>query len=526
MKNFIKNLILSPVFQIFAGVALFILMVFGAYTAHFLQLNLQIMADAVTTASTSTPYYPVYPVGDTTGKDAALVKRGEYLSKAGDCVACHTNTPVKGQTFAGGLPFPTPFGVIYSPNITPDKETGIGKWSDDDFAKAMRHGVSPTTGQYYYPAFPFYFFNELTDDDVKALKAYLDSIPAIHQVNPENNMAFPFNIRLLQLGWRILFFHPKTKDGYQADPKQTAQWNQGAYLVKGLGHCAMCHTPSYYLLSKNIPLAAPIAKYDLTGASVQGYMALNISKSGLGNTPDEKIENVFKKDELTAGGKVVGPMLEVNHDSLSYLTQEDLSAIATYLKTVESKMPPKVKISGNPGAAVYENYCFGCHAMGAGGAPKFGDAAAWDKLMKDGKDKVYNNAIHGLNGMPPMGTCTTCTDEQIRQAVDYMASTKDASSIPATPPVVALTMAQGKEIYAKNCSTCHTSGENNAPKFGDMTAWQPAVDAGFMASYENILKGRNGHPKNGGCPTCTDAELKAALKYVMQENSHNNYSLW
>jgi cytochrome c5 len=528
MINFIKKVLVSPFFLILASLALLAAIVFGVYTAHFLQLNSQIMANAVTMASTATPYYPDYPPINAAGKDAALLQRGEYLTKAGDCIACHTNTPAKGKTFAGGLPIPTPFGTIYSPNITPDKDTGIGGWTDAQFIKAMRHGISPE-GEYYYPAFPFYYFNQVSTEDLHAMKAYLDSIPAVHQVNTENTMAFPFNIRLLQLGWRIMFLHPKTEDGYHQDAQQSAQWNRGAYLVEGLGHCAMCHTPSYYLLSKEIPLAAPIDKYALTGAPVQGYMALNISKSGLGDIPVEKIVGVFLKNQLTAGGQVVGPMLEVNHDSLSKLNEADLTAIATYLQTVNSKMPPKVKSSGNPGEAVYQNYCFGCHAMGAGGAPKMGDSVTWDKLMQGGKDKVYYHAIHGINGMPPKGTCSSCSDQEIKQAVDYMALTKaPAGSTETTPaPVTPLTMEDGKKLYEKNCSSCHAAGVNNAaPKLGDMTAWQPVIEAGFMAAYENIETGKKGHPVNGGCKDCSDAEIKAALKYLMQENSHNNYSLW
>jgi cytochrome c5 len=526
MINFLKKFLTSPLFLILASTAALVLIVFGVYTAHFLELNSQIMANAVTNAAKEKPYFPDYPVVNTTGKDATLIKRGEYLAKSGDCIACHTNTVEKGKTFAGGLAIPTPFGVIYSQNITPDKETGIGNWTDEQFIKAMRHGISPT-GQYYYPAFPFYYFAQINDADLKAIHAYLQSLPAIHQVNPANTMAFPFNIRFLQLGWRILFLHPKTDDGYHNDATKSENWNRGAYLVEGLGHCAMCHSPSYYLLSKNIPLAAPMNKYALTGAQVQGYMALNISESGLGKVPDDKIENVFLKDQLTGGGNVIGPMLEVNHDSLKYLSHEDLSDIATYLKSVDSKMPPKPKMSGNVGESVYNNYCFGCHAMGAGGAPKFGDTAAWDKLMKGGMQIVYNHAIHGLNGMPAMGTCSSCTDKDIQAAVDYMSSAKEAGGVTETmPPVVHLTMTDGKRVYEQNCTSCHTSGENGAPKFGDMTAWQPTIDEGLMAAYENILTGKKGHPKQGGCDKCSDADIKAALKYIMQSNSKNNYSLW
>jgi cytochrome c5 len=527
MMTFIKKLLASTAFRILAGIVLLLAIAFGIYTGVNLQRNLKAMDDAVTADTKRIPYYPDYPATNMTGRDPALVKRGEYLVKGGDCIACHTNTPEKGKTFAGGLAFPTPFGKIYSPNLTPDKETGIGNWTDAEFEKAMRHGIAPD-GSYYYPAFPFYYLTQLSRDDIKAIRAYLDSIPAVHQPQRANTMAFPFNIRFLQLGWRIMFFHPKTKDGYENDARQSAQWNRGAYLVKGLGHCSMCHTPSYYLLSTQIPLAAPIQKYDLTGAQVQGYLAPNISKSNLGNTPDAEIVDVFLKDKLIGGGNVVGPMLEVNHDSLRYLEQTDLEAIAVYIKTVNSKLPPKPKSSNEPGAATYDNYCSGCHASGAGGAPRFGDKAAWDVVMKSGKDKVYDNAIHGINGMPAKGTCGSCTDDQIKQAVDYMLKGPGTTgaAMEVLPPVPKLTMADGKRIYETSCSSCHAEGTNGAPRFGDMTQWETTINAGFIDAYENIITGRHNHPVNAGCPTCSDAEIKAALKYVMQENSHNNYSLW
>jgi cytochrome c5 len=527
MMTFIKKLFASTAFWILAGIVLLLLIAFGIYSGVNLQRNLKAVGDAVTVATKSTPYYPEYPALDTTGRDPAAVKRGEYLVKGGDCIACHTNTLEKGKTFAGGLAIPTPFGVIYTPNLTPDKETGIGNWTDEDFDKAMRHGIAPD-GSYYYPAFPFYFLNQLTRDDIKAIRAYLDSIPAVHQVNRANGMTFPFNIRFLQLGWRILFFHPKSKDGYVNDTKQTAQWNRGAYLAKGLAHCSMCHTPSYYLLSTQIPLAAPIQKYDLTGAQVQGYLAPNISKSNLGNTPDAEIIDVFLKNKLIGGGNVVGPMLEVNHDSLRYLNQDDLEAITVYIKSVNSKLPPKPKSSSAPGAATYDNYCSGCHASGAGGAPRFGDKTAWDTVMKAGKDTVYQHAINGFNGMPAKGTCGSCTDEQIKQAVDYMAKGPGAGGggMEVMPPVPQLTMADGKRIYQSSCAVCHTTGTDGAPKFGDMSQWETTINDGFIDAYENIITGRHNHPVHAGCPTCSDAEIKAALKYVMQENSHNNYSLW
>lgn len=175
-------------------------------------------------------------------KDVAvrkLIKRGEYLSKAGDCIACHTDTKHQGRPFAGGLGIYTPFGSIYSPNITPDKTTGIGAWSDKDFIRAMHEGIAPN-GSYYFPVFPFASFTKINTNDLLAIKAYLFSLTPVKKANQANEMMWPFNWRFLQLGWRILFFRP---GAYQTDHQQIESWNRGAYLVQGLGHCGMCHTP-------------------------------------------------------------------------------------------------------------------------------------------------------------------------------------------------------------------------------------------------------------------------------------------
>ena len=527
MIKIVKKLLANKSVRIALGIIVLVAIAVGSYIVISINANIKQIAALPPETSYN---YATYPHVDTTGKNADLINRGEYLVKAGDCIACHTNSPKKGATFGGGLPFQTAFGNIYSPNITPDKETGIGGWTQAQFVKAMRHGVSPQ-GQFYYPAFPYYYFNHLTDDDLIAIKAYLDVIPAVHQVNHANEMVFPFNFRIFQLGWRIMFFYPNNSGPYQNVASETVEWNRGKYLVEGLGHCAMCHSPSYHILNDSMPLAAPIVKYNYTGAKIQGYLAPNISKENLGNTPVQEILNVFLKDELIGGGKVVGPMLEDNHDSLSYLTIEDLTAISVYLKTVVSESPPKPK--GGPGVATYEGYCSGCHAMGSGGAPKMGDTAAWDALTKKSTmAQIYNNAIHGINGMPAKGTCNSCSDDEIKQTVDYMIHGGSGSANAGAMMIIPkpLTLAQGKEAYEKNCSSCHENGLNGAPKPGNDAAWQPIVDQGFYDIYLNVTRGRKGHPINGGCTdanACSDADIKAALKYMLQQSTTKyNYILW
>lgn len=521
MKKFIQKILSYK-----KTIIVIVVIILGAlyYTLTGISKNIAQLAEP----SDDVDYFPTYPAVQTTAEKAEQIKRGEYLAKAGDCIACHTNSPDHGKPFAGGLPMQTPFGTIFSPNITPDKETGIGNWTDADFIKAMREGISPS-GHRYYPAFPYLYFNKVTTDDLLAIKAYLDSLPPVHQPNEKNKMVWPFNWRFLQSGWRILFFNPVKTGPYKPNPHESAQWNRGAYLVEGLGHCAMCHTPSYYIFTKQLPLGAPIQKYNLTGAPIQGYLAPNISKSNLANISDEELIKVFTHNQLIGGGTIEGPMLEANQDSLRYLSHDDLLAIATYLKSVESQTPPKPKPGkGGPGQPIYENYCAGCHAAGAGNAPKYGDVSSWAPILAKGINMTYANAINGIGGMPAKGTCLSCTDQEIKQAVDYMVNAvtgKNAKAAP--PPVKKLTMQDGQRIYQQNCAICHATGFKHAPKPGDMVTWKPIIDQGFLQTYTNVVSGAHGHPPRGACVDCSDAELKAAIKYMMQSSTTTeNFNLW
>lgn len=526
MKRLIQKILEQKKLGLTIVILFLLLIIYSVYALISIHSNVEKMQ-----VSETVSYFPSYPATNTSGKNAEIIKRGEYLAKAGDCIACHTNTAEKekAKVFAGGLAMNTPFGTIYSPNITPDKETGIGNWTTEQFINAMREGISPQ-GHYYYPAFPYLYFNKLTDDDLIAIKAYLDSLPAVSQQNRANDMLFPFNIRFLQLGWRILFFHPENTGAFKKNPHQSESWNRGAYLAEGLGHCAMCHSPSYHILSENISLGAPIRKYDLTGAKIQGFLAPNITETNLSKISTNEIVDVFLKDQLIGGGKVEGPMLEANHDSLRYLSHSDLEAVATYLKAVQSETPPKPKAgAGGIGQSIYDTYCSGCHATGAGGAPKYGDAASWDPILKSGMDKVYSEAIKGNGGMPAKGTCISCGDDEIKQAVDFMiASTKGGEGeTTAIPKMKPLTLEDGKRIYDSNCSVCHKSGFKNAPITGDKQAWTPVVKDGFISIYQDVMNGDKGHPLHGACTTCSDGEIKAAIKYMLsQSTTTKDYNLW
>lgn len=471
-------------------------------------------------ANPATAVYP--PVNYGVGAKAEQIKRGEYLVKAGDCIACHTDSSEGGDAFAGGLPMETPFGTIYSPNITPDKETGIGNWSIDQFDRALRQGINPK-GEFLLPAFPYPFYNKLTRQDVLDIKAYLDAIPAVHAVNRPLDMPWPFHVRLLQSFWRFMFFDFH-KGEFVPDTTKPQEWNRGAYLVEGLGHCAMCHTPVN-------AIGGWERQYDYTGGKVGSFYAPNISANRLKDVPTEKVVEVFTKDTLLQGGPVKGPMLEVNHDSLRYLSKEDLSAMVTYLKTVKSKMPPAPVSGTGPeaGKNIYEKYCAGCHTMGSGGAPKFGDSTQWSPVVQMGLAQVYNNAIKGINGMPAKGNCDSCTDDQVKSAVDYILDNSRGQSTAAAtidPAEAYTSLAKGKKVYDEVCTVCHTGGQLGAPKLGDKAAWKPLLKENMDVLVERAIDGYKGHPAMGACYQCSDADVISAVKYMAQEGGNGDYKLW
>ncbi|MGC1183335.1 c-type cytochrome [Legionella sp.] len=473
-------------------------------------------------------YYPAYPpTTPAEGAQQALIQRGEYLAKMGDCISCHTDVRGGTPAYAGGLPIETPFGTFYSPNITPDKETGIGTWTEQDFIRALKEGRDPK-GRNYFPVFPYYYFSKITDDDARALYTYFMNLPPIRQENKP--LPFPFNVpgaRLSLWGWNLLFFFPENRE-IQYDKNQTPEWNRGKYIVDGLGHCSMCHTPL------NV-FGAPKNTYYLTGGFIDGYWAPNITKYGLESASTEQVADVFRKNQLiNNAGPVSGPMAEVNHNSMKYLTDADTMAVATYLKTVESKEPLGLPASNaapslSRGKKVYYTACVICHQDGQMSAPLIGDAVNWySRLKTSGLTGLYRRAIHGYNSMPVKGACVTCSDNDVISAVDYILNESltrteltDLKSGGATKFPT-----NGVDVYNENCAVCHNEGKSGAPKIGDKEAWKPLIAKNMDVLIENTIHGKN-HPKNGGCEQCTSNEIIKAIKYmVSQSKTEGNYSLW
>lgn len=267
-------------------------------------------------------------------QDAAL-ERGAVLYAAGGCANCHTDVRNKGPEAAGGRAIETPFGTFYSPNITPDREHGIGSWSDEDFIRAMREGVSPD-GAHYFPAFPYPAFTAMTDADLKALKAHIFTLKPVAKPDREHDLPFPFRLRFLQIGWKLLFFE---EGPYQPDPARSAEWNRGAYLAEAVAHCGQCHTPR-----NAFGAVDESRKYAGAENGPEGEAVPNITpdpESGIGEWSEDDIVTYLGLG-LTPSGDYAGSLMaEVIENGTDKLSDADRKAIAVYLRSI----PP---IRGKP----------------------------------------------------------------------------------------------------------------------------------------------------------------------------------
>ena len=266
--------------------------------------------------------------------DTALAARGAYLAAAAGCADCHTDWPHGGRLYAGGRALTTPFGTFYAPNITPDLETGIGQWSDAQFLNALREGVRPD-GSNYFPVFPYPSFTKITDDDARAIKAYLFTQPAVKQSNRAHDVAFPFSWRFLQNGWKLLFFSPGP---FRPAPERGEAYNRGAYLVTALAHCSECHTPRNWFGATQ-----PSRFLAGTAHGPDGKAVPNItqdSETGIGKWSDDDIVTLLKDGQTPDFDFVGGAMAEVVKNT-AQLTNADRHAIAVFLKSVPAVRSPR-----------------------------------------------------------------------------------------------------------------------------------------------------------------------------------------
>lgn len=260
---------------------------------------------------------------------ANAVERGEYLARAGGCATCHTDKSEGAVPFAGGRAIASPYGRLFTPNITPDAETGIGDWSDEDFVRAMRHGKAPD-GRTFYPAFPYQAYSKLHERDLLDLKAYLFSLEPVSRPNRAHELRFPFSWRAVLHPWRWLYFSPSP---FEPNESLTEEENRGAYLVEGLGHCAECHTPRNILAGPKSALAFAGTRYGPGGILVPNITPDD--ETGIGDWSIGDLVFFFRTGLKPDGDDVQGEMRESIDDGLRYLSDEDLRAIATYLKRLQ-----------------------------------------------------------------------------------------------------------------------------------------------------------------------------------------------
>ena len=373
--------------------------------------------------------------------DDALVARGAYLAKAGDCIACHTAP--RGKPLAGGLPMTTPLGAIYTTNITPDPDTGIGRYTEEDFARALREGVAKD-GHNLYPAMPYPSYAKINDEDMHALYAYfMHGVTPVKEANREPEMKWPLNMRWPLKLWNAVFLD---KGAYQNKPGKDVAWNRGAYLIQGLGHCGSCHTPRGIAFQEK-GLDETSSAY-LTGSVLDNWFASNLTgehNTGLGRWTEQDVAT-FLKTGANAHASAFGSMTSVINNSTQELTDADIAAMARYLKSLPASggnggapysydaKATRVSLTRpaatDSGARVYTAYCLHCHGVdGRGFAPMLAPLAGNPNLLEKDASSLINVTLNGtenlvLQGVPapyPMPRyAPVLSDQQIADVLTFI----------------------------------------------------------------------------------------------------------
>jgi mono/diheme cytochrome c family protein len=376
-----------------------------------------------------------------------LIEKGRYLATVADCFACHT-VPGTGKPFAGGRAIETPFGAITAPNITPDRDTGIGAWTEEQFDRAVRGGVRPD-GSRLYPAMPYPAYTKMPRDDVLAMRAYLNTVEPVRLAVRANTLPFPFNIRQAMLAWDALYF---TEGEFQPDRSQSTAWNRGAYLVQGPGHCTACHTPKSFL-------GGDKTNHNLRGSKLQGWFAPDITgdiNQGLGRWSEADIAGYLKTghNRMTAA---TGPMAEEVTNATSQYNDNDLKAIATYLKSLPQQQDTPAQVqSDSPvmtaGAAIYRDECSACHGIDGRGVPMLfpslaqsslahaSDPTSAIRLVLRGGRSVATEAEPTGPGMPSYGW--QLDDQQVAAVLTYIRNAWKTAAAPVSADMVAKARAQ------------------------------------------------------------------------------------
>lgn len=369
------------------------------------------------------------------------IAHGKALVEAGDCASCHTTDPAK--PFAGGKRIDTPFGAIYSPNLTPDKNTGIGSWSDQDFRRALREGISPN-GSRYYPAFPYPYFTKLTRDDIDAIHAYLATLTPAQNSPPPPALRWPLNYRVLMRGWDWLFFKPGILEPNQ---QKSTEWNRGRYLVEGPGHCGACHTP------KNV-FGADRRSRPFGGGLVGDQFAPRLDeapRSGLKSWSEDDIAEYLQSGR-NSRSHAGGLMAEVVLNSTSLMSDADIRAIAVYLKDLppgerEPNVLPPPEAQMADGQKVYRSACIACHEVDGSGAPRIypplpgnanlqsAIAASTLRIILDGAQTLTTPRAPNPGSMPAYAD--KLSDQEIADVATYIRNSWGNSASAVTAAQVA-----------------------------------------------------------------------------------------
>jgi mono/diheme cytochrome c family protein len=380
-------------------------------------------------------------------QDFALVEKGRYLAVAADCASCHT-VPGGGQPYAGGRPIETPFGNLVAPNITADRETGIGAWTDEEFDRAVRKGIR-RNGSRLYPAMPYNDYTRMSRDDVLAIRAYLNTVTPVRNAVEANTLPFPFNVRPMMAVWDALYF---SEGVYKADPGKSPEWNRGAYLVNGPGHCGACHTPKSSLGGDKT------AEF-LQGGELQGWFAPNITGDaarGLGRWSNDDVATYLRTGHNRISA-AIGPMAEVVSLSSSRLTDGDLVAIATYLKSLAyASNAPKALASDDPamvaGGAIFRDQCSACHGLDGRGTPQlFPSVADSSMVQSDDAQTLIRIVLLGARSVATDGEPTApgmpsyswqLNDDQVAAVLTFLRNSWGGAALEVSPAEVATVRAQ------------------------------------------------------------------------------------
>ncbi len=369
------------------------------------------------------------------------VARGKALTDAADCGSCHTADPSK--PFAGGKRIDTPFGGVYSANLTPDRETGLGAWSDDDFLRALRFGVAPD-GSRYYPAFPYPHFTKLIKPDVLAIRAYLETLPPVRNTPPSPQLRWPLNYRVVMRVWNAAFFRPGI---FEPDQNKSAEWNRGGYLIEGAAHCGACHTPRNFFGAEKRG-----QKYG--GAPVEGWFAPRLDGAGRSGLKSWSADDIveYLQSGRNAKSHADGPMAEVVLNSTSRMSDGDLRAIAVYLKDLSPGAPEPAVAPPPPaqmaeGEKLYKSACIACHEADGSGAPRIypplpgnanlqsADPASALRIMLDGAETITTPRAPNKGSMPAYAT--KMSDQEIADVTTYIRNAWGNAAPAVTPAQVA-----------------------------------------------------------------------------------------